>query len=240
MSKVRIYELAKELRLESRKVLEDARRFGAKVSAPSSSVDAAIAEKIRELYYPKKQAAQRAPRLVKAHKTTPADERHPEAGSAVVSVSEEAARETEAKTGSQTSVIEAAAKWQAPKIAPAARVVAPVAGSGALALAEEAALPAVTPAPRLVTATTRIIRLTTPPPRPVAKTAEPADRQPAKVLPFGKLKRMTYVPPRDTRRKGRHSARRREPADRFDESKPQQKPSLRLAQPAPARMRDTV
>jgi hypothetical protein len=55
MSKVRIYDLAKELRLESRKILEDARRFGAMVSAPSSSVDAAVAEKIREMYYPKKQ-----------------------------------------------------------------------------------------------------------------------------------------------------------------------------------------
>ncbi len=236
MSKVRIYELAKELRLESRKVLEDARRFGAKVSATSSSVDAAIAEKIRERYYPKKQSAQRAPRLVKAHKTAPADEGHPTAGSAVVSSSKEEAQETEAKTESQTSKIEAVARWQEPKIIPAARVVAPVAGSGALALAEEAALPATTPAPRPVTPTTRIIRLATPPPRPVAKTTEPANRQPAKVLPFAKPKRTTYVPPRDTRHKGRHSARRREPADRFDESKPQQKSSLRLAQPAPARV----
>ncbi len=208
MSKVRIYNLAKELRLESRKVLEDVRRFGAKVSAPSSSVDAAIAEKIRELYYPKKQAAQRAPYLVKAHKTAPADERHPEAGSAVVSSSEEAARETRAKAEPQTSKIEAAAKWQAPKGAPAARVVAPVAG--ALALAEEAALPVATPAPKPVTPTTRIIRLPTPP-RPIVKTAEPEDRRPAKVLPFGKPKRMTYVPPRDARPKGRHSA----PLNRF-------------------------
>jgi Translation initiation factor IF-2, N-terminal region len=131
MSKVRIYDLAKELRLESRKVLEDVRRFGAKVSAPSSSVDAAIAEKICELYYPKKQSAQRAPRLVKAHKTAPADERHPEAGSAVVSSSEEAARETEANTESQTSKIEAAAKSRAIKIAPAARRRACRGGVGA-------------------------------------------------------------------------------------------------------------
>jgi translation initiation factor IF-2 len=234
MSKVRIYNLAKELRLESQKVLEDARRFGAEVGAVSSSVDAAIAEKIRELYYPKKQAAQRAPRLVKAHNTAPVEERHREAGSAVVSVSEEAARETEAKTEPQTGKIKAAAKWQAPKGAPAARVVAPVAG--ALALAEETAFPAATPAPKPITPTTRIIRLPTPPPRPVAKTAEPADRQPAKVLPFGKPKRTTYVPPRDTRPKGRHNARRREPAERFDKSEPQQKSSLRLAQPAPARV----
>ena len=168
MGKVRIYDLAKELRLESRKVLEDARRFGAKVSAPSSSVDAAVAEKIRELYFPKKQSAQRAPRLVKAHKTAPAAEQRPAAGPAEVSVSVEAAPETEVGAESETSKIEAAAKSRVIKIATPGRVAAPVAGSGALALAEEAALPAATPTPKPVTPTTRIIRLATPPRRPMA------------------------------------------------------------------------
>jgi translation initiation factor IF-2 len=42
MKKVRIYDLAKELRLEGRKVIEDARRFGADASVPSSSVDDAV------------------------------------------------------------------------------------------------------------------------------------------------------------------------------------------------------
>src|SRR5215813_11415459 len=70
MKKVRLYELARELRMETRQVLADARRFGAMVSSPSSSVDEKTANRIRELYFPKKPATvePRAARLVKAHK----------------------------------------------------------------------------------------------------------------------------------------------------------------------------
>ncbi len=73
MGKVRIYELAKELKLENRKVLEDARRLGVDVSVPSNTLDDNIADKIRETYYPKKDApsAHRTARLVKTVKTGP-------------------------------------------------------------------------------------------------------------------------------------------------------------------------
>src|SRR5215831_3004936 len=57
MSKVRIYDLAKELKLESKKILEDARRMGVDVSVPSNTLDDNIAAKIREMYYPKKEQA---------------------------------------------------------------------------------------------------------------------------------------------------------------------------------------
>jgi translation initiation factor IF-2 len=68
MGKVRIYELAKELKLENRKVLEDARRLGVDVSVPSNTLDDPIADKIREMYYPKKDpsTSHRTARLVKA------------------------------------------------------------------------------------------------------------------------------------------------------------------------------
>jgi translation initiation factor IF-2 len=70
MKRIRLYELAKELRLESRQVIADARRLGAMASSPSSSVDESVANRIRELYFPKKSAADepRNARLVKAHK----------------------------------------------------------------------------------------------------------------------------------------------------------------------------
>src|SRR5262245_5838313 len=70
MKTVRLYELPKESRLETRQVVADARRFGSMVITPSSSVDEGTAERIRELYYPKKPAASehRAARLVKATK----------------------------------------------------------------------------------------------------------------------------------------------------------------------------
>src|SRR5262247_1611004 len=85
MKRVRLYELAKELRLEPRQVVADARRFGAMVNSPSSSVDERTANRIRELYFPKRAASgqPRAARLVKAHKPVetpegPAADRQPE------------------------------------------------------------------------------------------------------------------------------------------------------------------
>ncbi|MBX3278633.1 MAG: translation initiation factor IF-2 [Acidobacteria bacterium] len=76
MGKVRIYELAKELKLENRKVLEDARRLGVDVSVPSNTLDDPIADKIREMYYPKKESTtiHRSARLVKTVKPAPAVE----------------------------------------------------------------------------------------------------------------------------------------------------------------------
>src|SRR5262245_42973128 len=72
MSKVRIYDLAKELKLESKKILEDARRMGVDVSVPSNTLDDNIAAKIREMYYPKKEQAPtiHKARLIK-HQTAP-------------------------------------------------------------------------------------------------------------------------------------------------------------------------
>ena len=52
--KVRIYELARELKLESRKIIDDARRMGVDVSVPSNTLDDPIANKIREMYFPAK------------------------------------------------------------------------------------------------------------------------------------------------------------------------------------------
>ncbi|MGE0132891.1 MAG: translation initiation factor IF-2 [Blastocatellales bacterium] len=69
MSKVRIYDLAKELKLESKKILEDARRMGVDVSVPSNTLEDNIAAKIREMYYPKKEQAPaiHKARLIKHH-----------------------------------------------------------------------------------------------------------------------------------------------------------------------------
>ncbi len=87
MSKVRIYDLAKELKLESRKILEDARRMGIDVSVPSNTLDEPIAAKIREMYYPKKEQATTAAkaRLIK-HQTPPGA---PAGGGAVADQSSE-------------------------------------------------------------------------------------------------------------------------------------------------------
>src|SRR5713226_8842653 len=63
--KIRIYDLAKELKLDNKKVLEDARREGIDVSVPSNTVPHEVADRIRQKYFPKKAAPQVGPRLVK-------------------------------------------------------------------------------------------------------------------------------------------------------------------------------
>ncbi len=70
--KIRIYDLAKELKLDTKKVLEDVRREGIDVSVPSNSVPAGVAEKIRAKYFPKKALPAAGPRLVKTVKREPA------------------------------------------------------------------------------------------------------------------------------------------------------------------------
>jgi translation initiation factor IF-2 len=65
-SKVRLYDLAKELKIDTKRLIEEVRREGVDVSVPSNSVSKELAEKIREKYFPKKDTAvKRAVRVVK-------------------------------------------------------------------------------------------------------------------------------------------------------------------------------
>jgi translation initiation factor IF-2 len=54
---VRIYDLAKELKQEPKRIIEDLRREGADVSVPSNSVSNDLAEKVRNKYFPKVEAS---------------------------------------------------------------------------------------------------------------------------------------------------------------------------------------
>src|SRR5262247_3861836 len=76
--KIRIYDLAKELKLDNKKVLEDARREGIDVSVPSNTVPHEVAERIRLKYFPKKVAPHAGPRLVKHVKPAEPAEPQPE------------------------------------------------------------------------------------------------------------------------------------------------------------------
>ena len=65
-SKIRIYDLAKELKLDTKRLIEEVRREGVDVSVPSNSVSRELAEKIRNKYFPKKETAvKRGVRVVK-------------------------------------------------------------------------------------------------------------------------------------------------------------------------------
>jgi len=50
MNEVKIYQLAKELMIDSKRLVEEARRMGCGVSVPSNSLPVEIARKIREKY----------------------------------------------------------------------------------------------------------------------------------------------------------------------------------------------
>ncbi|MBP6004477.1 MAG: translation initiation factor IF-2 [Pyrinomonadaceae bacterium] len=66
---VRIYDLARELKQDTKRVMEDLRRAGADVSVASNSVSAEFAEKVRSKYFPKTEVApKRAIKVIKARK----------------------------------------------------------------------------------------------------------------------------------------------------------------------------
>jgi translation initiation factor IF-2 len=74
-SKVRIYDLAKELKLDTKRLIEEVRREGVDVSVPSNSVSKELAEKIRNKYFPKKETAvKRAVKVVKRAAVVPTPE----------------------------------------------------------------------------------------------------------------------------------------------------------------------
>src|SRR6185503_592044 len=65
-SKIRLYDLAKELKLDTKRLIEEVRREGVDVSVPSNSVSKELAEKIRNKYFTKKEAVvKRGVRVVK-------------------------------------------------------------------------------------------------------------------------------------------------------------------------------
>src|ERR1044072_7798054 len=65
-SKVRIYDLAKELKLDTKRLIEEVRREGVDVSVPSNSASKEIAEKIRNKNFSEKEeTVKRAVKVVK-------------------------------------------------------------------------------------------------------------------------------------------------------------------------------
>ncbi|MEO7673720.1 MAG: translation initiation factor IF-2 N-terminal domain-containing protein [Pyrinomonadaceae bacterium] len=67
--KMRIYDLAREIKQDAKRVMEELRREGADVSVPSNSVSFELAEKIRLRYFPKAEVApKRAIKIIKATK----------------------------------------------------------------------------------------------------------------------------------------------------------------------------
>ncbi len=98
--KIRIYDLAREMKQDAKRVMEDLRREGADVSVPSNSVSAELAEKIRTKYFPKPDAApKRAIKVIKASKKDEAPEAEEHVELEAVEAEAVPAVETEAAVG---------------------------------------------------------------------------------------------------------------------------------------------
>ncbi|MBX3283166.1 MAG: translation initiation factor IF-2 [Acidobacteria bacterium] len=71
---VRIYDLAREVKQDTKRVMEDLRRLGADVSVASNSVSAEFAEKVRAKYFPKAEPTpKRQIKVIKATKAKKTD-----------------------------------------------------------------------------------------------------------------------------------------------------------------------
>jgi translation initiation factor IF-2 len=143
-NKVRLYDLAKELKLDTKRLIEEVRREGVDVSVPSNSISKELAEKIRTKYFPKKEtAAKRTIKVVKRAARPVTEEAAPEAEEAALPAAvEPAIPEPEPAT------LAPAAKPSGPtrlvkKLTPAVRAeqVSPPAPSEAVGTAEPSAAP---------------------------------------------------------------------------------------------------
>jgi translation initiation factor IF-2 len=124
-SKVRIYDLAKDLKIDTKRLIEEVRREGVDVSVPSNSISKELAEKIRDKYFPKKDTAvKRAVKIVKKAARPVVEEAPPEPG-------EEIAAPIEAAEPEIVAAEEPATFTQAPsthvvrKLSPALRAEKP-------------------------------------------------------------------------------------------------------------------
>ncbi len=172
-SKVRIYDLAKELKLDTKRLIEEIRREGVDVNVPSNSVSTDLAEKIRIKYFPKKETA--AKRTVKVVKR------------AARPVEEETAA-PEAEEAASPAVAEA------PEVVVASEPIAPQTPASAVT----AARPATTA--RLIKKLTPAIRAEQPPPAPEDIIEEPqvetagAAAEPLKIEPAAASARLASAP----------------------------------------------
>src|ERR1700675_3666393 len=138
-SKVRLYDLAKDLKIDTKRLIEEVRREGVDVSVPSNSVSKELAEKIRDKYFPKKDAAvKRAVKVVKKAARPVVEEAAPPAEDEVVAPVEASEPEPPAAEESVTAPQLTPAR-EVRKLSPAGRAEKPAAAEPAATAVEPAA-----------------------------------------------------------------------------------------------------
>ncbi len=128
VSKVRLYDLAKELKLDTKRLIEDVRREGIDVSVPSNSISKELADKIRNKYFPKKDTAfKRGVRVVKKAAALVIEEALPAGAEAALPLEEAPVPKIEAPPAPQAGASAAAPalKRVVRKLTPATRAERP-------------------------------------------------------------------------------------------------------------------
>ena len=125
--KVRIYDLAREVKQDTKRIIEDLRREGADVSVPSNSVAKELADKVRNKYFPKQEAKpKRKIKVIKKRKAPKKveKEKSPEEKSEPAEAKpEKVADETKAKESPKKAVKKKAEKAEQEKPKTPARSV---------------------------------------------------------------------------------------------------------------------
>ncbi len=231
-SKVRLYDLAKELKIDTKRLIEEVRREGVDVSVPSNSVSKELAEKIREKYFPKQPTtAKRAIKVVK--KAARVIEEPPpveEAPPAEVPIEAEAPAPEPIPVAEPEEPAKPQVRRVLKKLAPAVRAPEPEPVAQVAQPQLEAAEPVVEPAPAPQAAPPpgRQVRVLRPTAAALSQGIRPGERAPApppSATPSRErnVRRVeytgtpgetatpqtTYIPPPDTgRRRSRRSAPR--------------------------------
>jgi translation initiation factor IF-2 len=145
-SKVRLYDLAKELKQDTKRLIEEVRREGVDVSVPSNSISKELADKIRNRYFPKKeQSAPRKVVVVKKARPVVVEEEAPVGEDEAVAAEPQTASEPETATPPPAPVEQPdtarpiVVRPQVRKLTPAARAEHPAAAAEAVSPAEEPA-----------------------------------------------------------------------------------------------------
>ncbi len=205
-SKIRLYDLAKELKLDTKRLIEEVRREGVDVSVPSNSVSKELAEKIRNKYFPKKEtAAKRGVRVVKRaeraiEEPPPVEAELVEAEMPAVTESPEVEPIAAAPVSAEAPKQPAATRLIR-KLSPAARAQQPAAGTPAEPVVEppveleqtegtasqagvtEPAVPQAASAGTTVTPPSRQVRVLRPTVAALNAGIRPGDRAPSPVVP---------------------------------------------------------
>jgi translation initiation factor IF-2 len=125
-SKVRLYDLAKDLKIDTKRLIEEVRREGVDVSVPSNSISKELAEKIRDKYFPKKDTAvKRAVKIVKKAARPVVEEAPPTEETIEIAAPIEAAEPEPFEAEEPASITQAPPTRVVRKLSPALRAEKP-------------------------------------------------------------------------------------------------------------------